>query len=130
MVSSIASDETLKEVRAAMRGVVEEGTGRILKSRYYKVGGKTGTAQIPVNGRYTDRNGGRHYLATMVGYFPEDDPKYSCLVALKTYNAPGHRRFYYGASLAGARISGDCRPGVRQKYRLAGSVVAAKGKNG
>ena len=101
MVSSIASDETLKEVRAAMRGVVEEGTGRILKSRYYKVGGKTGTAQIPVNGRYTDRNGGRHYLATMVGYFPEDDPKYSCLVALKTYNAPGHRRFYYGASLAG-----------------------------
>ena len=101
LVSSIASDETLKEVRAAMRGVVEEGTGRILKSRYYKVGGKTGTAQIPVNGRYTDRNGGRHYLATMVGYFPEDDPKYSCLVALKTYNAPGHRRFYYGASLAG-----------------------------
>ena len=65
------------------------------------MGGKTGTAQIAVNGRYTDRNGGRHYLATIVGYFPEDNPKYSCLVAIKTYNAPGHRRFYYGASLSG-----------------------------
>ena len=101
MVPSIASDETLQQVREAMRGVVEEGTGRLLKNPYYKVGGKTGTAQIAVNGRYTDRNGGRHYLATIVGYFPEDNPKYSCLVAIKTYNAPGHRRFYYGASLSG-----------------------------
>ena len=101
MVEQVASERVVKMVREAMRAVVEEGTGRVLKSPYYKVGGKTGTAQIPVNGRYTDRNGGRHYLATMVGYFPEDNPKYSCLVAIKTYNAPGHHRFYYGASLAG-----------------------------
>ena len=102
MVPSIASKETLEAVRDAMRGVVEEGTGRVLKSPYYKIGGKTGTAQIPFGkGGYTDRNGGRQYLATMVGYFPEDNPKYSCLVAVKTYNGPGHRRTYYGASLAG-----------------------------
>ena len=102
MVPSIASKETLAAVRAAMRGVVEEGTGRVLKSPYYKIGGKTGTAQIPFDrGGYMDRNGGRQYLATMVGYFPEDNPKYSCLVAVKTYNGPGHRRTYYGASLAG-----------------------------
>lgn len=102
MVSSIASKETLDEVREAMRGVVEEGTARVLKSPYYKVGGKTGTAQIAM-GRsgYTDRNGGRHYLGTMVGYFPADNPKYSCIVTIKTYNAPGHRRIYYGAPLAG-----------------------------
>lgn len=85
-----------------MRGVVEEGTARRMRSRYYSVGGKTGTAQIAM-GRsgYTDRNGGRHYLGTFVGYFPEDDPKYSCLVAVKTYNAPGHRRYYYGGTVAG-----------------------------
>ena len=102
MVSSIASRETLEEVREAMRGVVEEGTARRMRSRYYSVGGKTGTAQIAM-GRsgYTDRNGGRHYLGTFVGYFPEDDPKYSCLVAVKTYNAPGHRRYYYGGTVAG-----------------------------
>ena len=46
MVSSIASRETLEEVREAMRGVVEEGTARRMRSRYYSVGGKTGTAQI------------------------------------------------------------------------------------
>lgn len=38
MVSSIASRETLEEVREAMRGVVEEGTARRMRSRYYSVG--------------------------------------------------------------------------------------------
>ncbi len=120
MVSSIASRETLEEVREAMRGVVEEGTARRMRSRYYSVGGKTGTAQIAM-GRsgYTDRNGGRHYLGTFVGYFPEDDPKYSCLVAVKTYNATGHRRYYYGGTVARAGVQGDRRPGVCEEYGLA-----------
>ncbi|MDD3108663.1 MAG: penicillin-binding transpeptidase domain-containing protein, partial [Alistipes sp.] len=101
MVNSIASKKTIAQVREAMEAVVDEGTAKILRNPYYKVGGKTGTAQVSHNGRYADRNGGRHYLATIVGYFPADHPKYSCLVSLKTYNGPGHRRFYYGATLAG-----------------------------
>lgn len=102
MVSSIGSGEVIRQVQEAMQGVVDEGTARILKNPYYKVAGKTGTAQIAMGRHgYTDRYGGRHYLATLVGYFPADKPRYSCIVAIKTYHGPGRRGTYYGASLSG-----------------------------
>ncbi len=102
MAPSIGSKEVIRQAQEALQGVVEDGTARVLKNPYYKVAGKTGTAQIAQGrGGYTDRYGGRHYLATLVGYFPADNPKYSCIVAVKTYNGPGRRGTYYGASLAG-----------------------------
>ncbi len=102
MVPRIATEATIEKVQAAMQYVVEEGTGRILKNPRYKVAAKTGTAQIAM-GRsgYTDRFGGRHYLATLAGYFPADKPKYSCIVVMKTYIGPGRKGAYYGASLSG-----------------------------
>lgn len=102
MVSAVASPGVVKQVQAAMQSVVDEGTAGVLRNPYYKVAAKTGTAQIAQGrGGYTDRFGGRHYLATMVGYFPADNPKYTCIVAIKTYNGPGHRRAYYGAQISG-----------------------------
>ena len=102
LVPKICSSETLDKVRGCLEGVVNEGTARVLKSPYYTVAGKTGTAQI-AQGRhgYTDARGGRHYLATLVGYFPADKPKYSCIVAIKTYYGSGSYHTYYGASLSG-----------------------------
>lgn len=98
----ICSNHTLKLVRQALEGVVEEGTGSLMKNPNYKVAGKTGTAQIAMKNRgYADERGGRDYLATFVGYFPADNPRYSCIVAIKTYNGPGARNQYYGAALAG-----------------------------
>lgn len=100
--SAICSQKTLGLVRECLEGVTEEGTGRALKNPYYKVAAKTGTAQMTMaSGGYQDAYGGRDYLATLVGYFPADNPKYSCIVAVKTYHGPGHRNTYYGASLAG-----------------------------
>lgn len=100
--SAICSKQTVALVRECLEGVVDEGTGKILKNPYYTVAAKTGTAQMPFdNGGYKDRYGGRNYLATMVGYFPADNPKYSCIVAIQTYYGPGSRYTYYGASLAG-----------------------------
>lgn len=98
----ICSSETLAKVQECLAGVVDEGTGRGLKNDYYSAAAKTGTAQI-AQGRhgYTDAVGGKHYLATLVGYFPADKPKYSCIVAIKTYYGPGSRHTYYGASLSG-----------------------------
>lgn len=97
----ICSDKTLKLVRRALEGVVEEGTGSMMKNPVYKIAGKTGTAQIAMKNRgYADSKGGRDYLATFVGYFPADNPRYSCIVAIKTYHGPGARNSYYGASLA------------------------------
>ncbi|MCD8071641.1 MAG: transpeptidase family protein [Alistipes sp.] len=99
---AICSRATLELVRSCLEGVVSEGTGGVLKNPYYDVAAKTGTAQIPFdNGGYTDSRGGRNYLATMVGYFPADNPKYTCIVAIKTYHGPGNRNTYYGASLPG-----------------------------
>lgn len=70
MVESIGSPEVIKQVQDALKGVVNDGTARGLKNPYYSVAGKTGTAQIAMGRHgYTDRNGGRHYLATLVGYF-------------------------------------------------------------
>lgn len=98
----ICSDATLKKVRQCLEGVVDVGTGSALKNPYYTVAAKTGTAQVVNdNGTYTDAYGGRHYLATMVGYFPADNPRYSCIVAIKTYYGPGSYVNYYGAGLAG-----------------------------
>ncbi|MCC8036454.1 MAG: PASTA domain-containing protein, partial [Rikenellaceae bacterium] len=99
---AICSRPTLELVRSCLEGVVSEGTGGVLKNPYYDVAAKTGTAQMPFdNGGYTDSRGGRNYLATMVGYFPADNPKYTCIVAIKTYHGPGNRNTYYGASLPG-----------------------------
>jgi cell division protein FtsI (penicillin-binding protein 3) len=98
---SICSARALRLVRRCLEGVVDAGTGNVLKNPYYSVAAKTGTAQLLHNGRYTDESGGRHYLATMVGYFPADNPKYSCIVAIKTYFGRGSWNTYYGASLAG-----------------------------
>ncbi len=97
----ICSDHTLKEVRRALEGVVEHGTGSLMKNPNYKVAGKTGTAQVAMKNRgYSDAKGGRDYLATFVGYFPADKPRYTCIVAIKTYYGPGNRNSFYGASLA------------------------------
>lgn len=100
---AICSPSTLRLVRESLQGVAAEGTGRyVMAGSEYIAAVKTGTAQVAFdNGGYTDSRGGRQYLATFVGYFPADNPKYTCLVAIKTYNGPGHRNTYYGASLSG-----------------------------
>lgn len=98
----ICSPSTLRFVRESLEGVVNEGTARLqLKNPYYTVAGKTGTAQV-AKGRYGyNVNGGKYYLGTLVGYFPADRPRYSCIVAIETFYRPGSGKLYYGGSLAG-----------------------------
>ncbi|MFM6976983.1 MAG: penicillin-binding protein [Sphingobacteriaceae bacterium] len=91
----VCSDETLGKVRKMLEGVVEEGTGKdVIKNQYYKVAGKTGTAQV------ADGSGGykakRTYQASFCGYFPAEKPKYSMIVVL---NNP--KGAYYAALVAG-----------------------------
>lgn len=78
------------------------GTGRMLLNPKYRIAAKTGTAQVAI-GRYgyVNRSGGRHYLGSMVGYLPADRPKYSIIVALKTYHPENSDKPYYGTALAG-----------------------------
>jgi cell division protein FtsI (penicillin-binding protein 3) len=89
----ICSQATMDSARSLLEGVVEKGTATLLKNEHYKVAGKTGTAQI------ANRNQGykkKIYNASFAGYFPADNPKYSCIVVV---NDPAQGK-YYGGSVA------------------------------
>ncbi len=95
--SSICSGSTLRKVREVLEGVVEQGTAMNLKNPRYKIAGKTGTAQIAKGKKGYKSQGQVSYQASFVGYFPADDPKYSCIVVV---NSPS-KSVYYGNIVAG-----------------------------
>ncbi len=86
-----ASIVSLKET---MNEVVESGTGKDLKNKYYTICGKTGTAQVADKGiKYTDRV----YHGSFVGFFPKEDPQYTICVVLRTRKGSNN---YYGGQIA------------------------------
>src|SRR5690606_30198487 len=87
----ICSKKTLAKLKVMLEGVVERGTAKNIKGTHYRIAGKTGTAQILQNGKYT-----RKYITSFVGYFPADEPKYSAIVMVK--NPRGW--YQYGSSVA------------------------------
>ena len=94
---SICSRSTLRKVKIMLEGVVERGTAKNIRNNSYKIAGKTGTAQIAnKESGYSDKSR-ISYQASFVGYFPADNPKYSCIVVV---NAPS-RNVYYGNIVAG-----------------------------
>jgi cell division protein FtsI (penicillin-binding protein 3) len=97
ITNAICSRSTINKARSLLEGVVEQGTAKNLRNSNYKIAGKTGTAQI-ANTKYGYRSGARiSYQASFVGYFPADDPIYSCIVVV---NAPSNY-VYYGNVVAG-----------------------------
>lgn len=97
MSKSICSKNTLESLRAILEGVVENGTAQNLKSSLYKIAGKTGTAQIAKSKDGYKSGAKVNYLASFVGYFPADNPKYTCIVVV---NSPSNS-VYYGNVVAG-----------------------------
>jgi cell division protein FtsI (penicillin-binding protein 3) len=79
---SICSSSTLKQIQEALLGVVEGklGTAKNVKSPYFQIAGKTGTAQISAGSSGYDRS--RH-LVSFCGYFPAGNPQYTCIVVIK-----------------------------------------------
>lgn len=92
----LCSPETIKQVKAIMQNVVKKGTGSKLYSPNFSMAGKTGTAQVNYGKGKT--NGEMYYSSTFVGYFPADEPKYSCIVVV---HKPHVAKGYYGADVAG-----------------------------
>ncbi len=98
MKSSICSKETLKIVREMLIGAVNDGTAKNLKNDMYQIAGKTGTAVISQGAKgYKNAGGRKDYRASFVGYFPADNPKYSCIVVVSRPTGPS----YYGAVVSG-----------------------------
>ncbi len=97
IINSLASRSTIRKAKKMMEGVVEQGTATNLKNANYKIAGKTGTAQI-ARGKSGYRQGVRmSYQASFVGYFPAENPIYSCIVVV---NSPSNG-VYYGNIVAG-----------------------------
>jgi cell division protein FtsI (penicillin-binding protein 3) len=84
----ICSRGTIAKARKLMEAVVENGTAKNLKNPFYKVAGKTGTVQKIVDGKYSKNE----YGASFVGYFPADNPMYSCIVVI----SHPQKEIYYG----------------------------------
>ena len=90
---SICSKETLSIVKKMLYDVVhhKNGTAKNIKSNNIRIAGKTGTAQV---GYGTDKV---DYISSFVGYFPAENPKYSCIVVI---NKPNKNKGYYGSDVA------------------------------
>lgn len=96
----ICSQQTLDALHACLEGVMINGTGKNLKSMFFKSAGKTGTAQIANRNLGYGKEGEKKYIASFAGYFPADDPVYSCIVVIA---APTDD--IYGATVSGTVFS-------------------------
>lgn len=89
---AICSEETLGKLHAMLEGVVQRGTATNLQNELVTMAGKTGTCQLNYWRKST-----HDYQASFAGYFPAEDPKYSCIVVI---NKPSYHRGYYGSTVA------------------------------
>ena len=96
----ICTDKTLVLLQDCLYGVMKEGTGRHLTNSFFDIAGKTGTAQVLNDNNRYGKKGENRYLASFVGYFPVENPIYSCIV---TITANGNN--IYGASVSGSVFS-------------------------
>ncbi|MEM7575084.1 MAG: penicillin-binding transpeptidase domain-containing protein [Bacteroidota bacterium] len=91
----IASQRTIEQVQQLLEGVVDRGTAHRLRTSQFRFAGKTGTSQQNY-GRTRSRNRLKHQ-ASFAGYFPADNPRYSCIVVV--FNPTSGS--YYGGDVAG-----------------------------
>ena len=91
---AICSKATIDAVLPLLIGVVEEGTAKNIRTNNYLIAGKTGTTVINFNNRAEGEE--KEYQASFAGFFPADNPRYSCIVVINNPRENGH----YGGSVA------------------------------
>lgn len=89
----IVRPEVIVQMQDILKNVMIRGTGKNLYSEDFSMAGKTGTAQM----NYGKAKGGMYYASSFVGYFPADNPKYSCIVVIHRPT----KHSYYGGDVAG-----------------------------
>jgi cell division protein FtsI (penicillin-binding protein 3) len=94
----VFTEETSEKMRALLRLVVVKGTGKKADAPGYRVGGKTGTAQKIINGRYSQSIN----ITSFAGVFPMDDPRYVIVVMLDEPKATPET---YGFTTAGWNVA-------------------------
>ena len=83
----IAKPQAIKTMQTILEHVVSQGLGKKAGSKSFKVAGKTGTAQVADQfGSY--HSGVTRYWLSFAGFFPADNPRYTCIVCLKKSGLP------------------------------------------
>jgi len=101
----ICSQSTINKVKKCLEGVMKSGTGSDLASVNFDIAGKTGTAKImDQSGQFLERNKSE-YQASFCGYFPADNPLYSCIVVI----------YKPKVNIYGAKVSGTVFAAVANK---------------
>jgi cell division protein FtsI/penicillin-binding protein 2 len=96
-VRRVITTRTSRAMRSILHQTVVKGTGRRAWCREYAIGGKTGTAQKVVNGRYSHEK----YVASFCGFAPVEHPRLVCLVAA---DAPVRSLGYYGGTVSAPAV--------------------------
>lgn len=73
-------------VKQMFEGVVEHGTGNVVKMPGVRIAGKTGTSRKHVNGQYEEGS----YNASFIGFFPAEKPEVVCLVMIEKPKVGGY----------------------------------------
>lgn len=94
----VFSQETSDKMRAMLRLVVTDGTGRKANAAGYRVGGKTGTAEKLAGGHYVKGAN----VSTFAAAFPMDNPRY---VIIATVDDPKGSKSSYGFKTAGMVVA-------------------------
>ena len=130
---SICSPTTLKQLKICLEGVIKRGTGKRMSNEFYTLAGKTGTAMV-ANGNkgYTEDI----YNSSFAGYFPAENPKYSCIVMIK--NKP-HAVKYHGVEIASPvfqdianklfTVDSDLYSSFRQRKQVDSGKVESNGSS-
>ena len=92
MVKKMASEKAITMMTNALTKAVEKGTARSIFTPNLKMAGKTGTARF----EYW-KPGPAKYQASFAGFYPADNPKYTCIVMV---NQPDPSKSYYGSTVA------------------------------
>ena len=101
----ICSQSTINQVKKCLEGVMSRGTGSDLKSVMFNIAGKTGTVKLmDASGEFLGREDSE-YQASFCGYFPAEDPLYSCIVVI----------YKPKTQIYGAKVSGTVFAAVANK---------------
>ncbi|MDP6921406.1 MAG: penicillin-binding protein [Lutibacter sp.] len=117
----ICSTETIQKVQEVLQNVVVRGTAKKLYSSDFSMAGKTGTARTEYWLPDWDKN--RRYVSSFTGYFPAENPQYSCVVVI---HKPQVQKGYYGADVSGP-VFKDIAQKIYTARRTIHKVVADPG---
>jgi cell division protein FtsI (penicillin-binding protein 3) len=120
----ICSDKTLGLLKSCLEGVMKKGgTGADLTSSQFTIAGKTGTAEVLSDNNKYGGKGKEVYQASFVGYFPANEPIYSCIVVI---SAPS--KDIYGAKVSGTVFAAIANKVYASKLKYHAAINEAKSK--